>query len=73
MTDWSKEEIKKVMKDPLNVDGSSVTFKVVSVEGDASIVYSRGKPRIGFDLTIKGTFEGDLAGEAVKGMGNLTI
>src|SRR4051794_32234100 len=52
LTDWAKAEIKALFA---KVAGFEI--EVTSVEGDASIVYTRGKPRIGFELTIKGTFK----------------
>jgi len=67
MTDWAKATVKQVLgASPL--EGCNIELSVVSVEGEASIVYSRGKPRIGYDFTsVKCTFKGDINGDSATG------
>lgn len=53
VSEWAKKELTAT----LAKCSSDYEVTVTSVEGDASIVYTRGKPRIGFELTIKGSFK----------------
>lgn len=73
MIGWAKKVMQALLEDePMQVTGSSVQMSKTSVEGDASIVYSRGKPRIGFELKIKCTFKGDINGVDVEGEVEIT-
>lgn len=65
LTDWAKTAFKKhVGACSCCVNGETIKVSLVTMEGDASVVYSRGKPRIGFDVTLKCTYKGDvLSGE----------
>lgn len=68
LNDWSFAKIRELCSDlNLDEDASSITINVTEVTGDrCGIIFTRGKPRYGFDLNIKGTVKGEISGHKVN-------
>eukprot|EP00163_Fabomonas_tropica_P034935 TRINITY_DN9_c2_g1_i4.p1 TRINITY_DN9_c2_g1~~TRINITY_DN9_c2_g1_i4.p1 ORF type:complete len:131 (-),score=24.70 TRINITY_DN9_c2_g1_i4:360-752(-) len=62
MTSWALERVQAMLKDfPITIPGAKADLKVSSVPkctGEASIVFSRGKKKPGWEFDIKVNYEG---------------
>jgi len=51
---------------------ADIMMDLTDISGDASVVYARGKPRIGFDLVLKGTVTGEYCNKEVNAKFEIT-
>ena len=66
LSSWGHKRLKELLKE---VHSSSVAITAVEkCNGDCTIVWSRGKKKIGYDLSIAADFEGEHNGVKVVGI-----
>jgi activator of HSP90 ATPase len=58
MTEWCKTTLPEILAQSCTVSGESVELTVTSVEGEGSVIYSRQKAKVGFELNVKGKVSG---------------
>lgn len=77
MTSWAQPHIKQLLVGLTATDkasGVTVTIGSVSkVEGDATIIFTRGKKKFGYDLNVTANFTGDQKEDKVEGKLEFTL
>ena len=67
LSTWAQEQMKGKLAGSVECGADSVELKVTEVTGRCSVIYSRGKAKMGFELSVKGDFEGKIGGADVSG------
>jgi len=75
LKDWSHKKLRSLfsnLKVETEASEADIMMDLTDISGDASVVYARGKPRIGFDLVLKGTVTGEYCNKEVNAKFEIT-